>query len=171
MTTMIVLRLFHILSGVFWVGSLVFVSVFLLPAFKSVGPAGGAVMKELTQRLQFQKWILLAGWLTILSGAVMVWRDAGTLGLRWFEQGSGRTFGIGAVLALIATALGMSINIPTVNRIGALTATFQAAGRPPSAEEQAEIQRLQARLGTVGKLVALLLVLAAAAMAIARYTV
>jgi hypothetical protein len=34
-----------------------------------------------------------------------------------------------------------------------------------------EIQQLQARLATVGKLVALLLVLAAAAMAIARYTV
>jgi uncharacterized RDD family membrane protein YckC len=45
----------------------------------------------------------------------------------------------------------------------------QAAGRPPSPDEAAAIQRLQARLASAALVVAVLLLLATAAMALARY--
>jgi hypothetical protein len=73
-------------------------------------------------------------------------------------------------MALIAVVIGMAVNSPAASRLAALGASIQAAGRPPSSDELAEMQRLQQRLARAGVLVALLLLLAAAAMALARYT-
>ena len=38
---MLVFRIVHIVSGIFWVGSAFFVSVFLEPTIEAVGPARG----------------------------------------------------------------------------------------------------------------------------------
>src|SRR5512132_1177730 len=43
------LRFTHIVVGVFWVGTIVFVAFYLLPTMRAVGPAAGPVMQELTQ--------------------------------------------------------------------------------------------------------------------------
>ena len=169
MTTFIVLRLIHIVVGVFWVGTLVFVAAFLIPAVRASGPAGGAVMRNLTEGRHFHVYMIVSAWITILSGVAMAWRDAGSLGFRWFAIGSGRYFGVGAVLALVATAIGMSVNVPTAKRLGTLLASVQGSGRPPSPEQQAELQQLQSRLAGAARVAAVLLLLATAAMAVARY--
>jgi hypothetical protein len=168
---LIVLRLIHLVVGAFWVGSLVFIAAFLIPAVRATGPAGGAVMRHLTQVLHLHRYMVTSTWLTLLSGAALAWRDAGTLGFRWFAEGSGRFYGAGAVLAIIATVIGFTVNAPTAQRLGEVAAAGQSEGRPPSPEELAQIQYLQARLGRAARLVASLLVLAAAAMAVARYAV
>ena len=169
MIGLIVLRLIHIVAGAFWVGALVFIAAFLIPAIRATGPAGGAVLRHVTQVLHLHRYVVTSTWLTLLSGAGLAWRDAGSLGFRWFAEGSGRFYGAGAVLAIIATVIGFTVNAPTAQRLGALSAAGPSAGRPPSQEELAQIQDLQARLGRAARLVALLLVLAAAAMAVARY--
>jgi hypothetical protein len=63
----------------------------------------------------------------------------------------------------------MTVNNPAGRKLGALAAQLQAAGRPPSPEEAATIQRLQERLAKAAVTVAMLLLLATAAMALARY--
>jgi uncharacterized membrane protein len=166
---LIVLRLLHIVAGAFWVGAVVFLSTMLLPAMRAAGPAAaGAVSGQLLQVRKLPVVMLVTAWTTILSGAALSWRDAGTMGFAWFA-GPGRGFGFGAVFALVAVIIGMTVNTPTGKKVGMLNAQLQKAGRPPSPEQQAEMQRLQARLGSATIVVTVLVVLALAAMAVARY--
>jgi uncharacterized membrane protein len=164
------LRLLHIVLGVFWVGSVTFVALLLLPSLRAVGPAGGAVMQQLTQVRRLPVWMMVAAILTVLSGLGLYWYDsAGLSSSTWLASGSGRTFGLGGVLAIVAVVIGMTVNNPAGKKLGALAAQLQAAGRPPSPEEAATIQRLQERLAKAAVTVAMLLLLATAAMALARY--
>ena len=46
----IALRLIHILSAIFWVGTLLFTTFYLFPATAKAGPAAGPVMGNLRDR-------------------------------------------------------------------------------------------------------------------------
>jgi hypothetical protein len=163
------LRVLHIGVGAFWVGTVVFVAVFLAPTLRAVGPGAAPVMGHLVQVRRLPIVLLTSAWVTLLSGAALAWHDAGPLGFRWFSVGPGRVFGLGAVLAFIATLIGMAFNVPTARRIGAITGRAQAAGGPPSAEDQLELGLLHARMAKASNAAAVLLVLALMAMAVARY--
>lgn len=164
-----VLRLVHILAGAVWVGAVLFVACFLMPAVRATGPAGGAVMGQLMQARKLPQFMMAMAVLTLLSGFGLFYVLTGSTGFQWFTVGMGRAIGIGALLTLVAMAIGMAVNAPTAARLSKLTAGFQSAGRPPTADEQAQSQALQARLGRAAVVVALLLVGAAACMAVARY--
>ena len=166
---LILMRLLHIVAGAFWVGAVVFMAAFLIPTIRAVGPGGAPVMGHLAQVRRLPLVLLGAAWTTILSGAGLVWYQAGPLGFRWFSVGPGRVFGIGAVLAVIATVIGMTVSAPTARRIGAITGRVQAGGGTPSAEDQSELRRLQARITSATNAVAVLVILALMAMAVARY--
>jgi uncharacterized membrane protein len=163
------LRLLHVVVGAFWVGTVLFVALFLMPGLRAVGPGAAPLMTHLVQARRLPIVLLTSAWITLLSGAALAWHDAGPLGFRWFSVGPGRVFGIGAVLAFVATMVGMLVNAPTARRIGMISGRAQAAGRPPSAEEQQELGRLQARMTKASNVAAVLLVLALMAMAVARY--
>jgi uncharacterized membrane protein len=168
-SVVLTIRLIHILAGVFWVGGVLFITGFLMPTMRVVGPAGGPVMAQLTQVRRMPLYLMGATILTILSGASLYWRDATGLQGGWTRSGSGMVFGLGGVLGLVAAGIGMGVNSPAGRRLGALGAAAQARGGPPSGEEQAEMQRLQSRLAVGSRWVSGLLLLATAAMAVARY--
>ena len=44
------LRAIHIGVGVFWIGSVLLVTFYLLPAVRATGPAGGQVLQEMMLR-------------------------------------------------------------------------------------------------------------------------
>ena len=163
------LRLVHILAGTFWVGALVFVAGFLMPAVRASGPAGGAVMGQLIQARKLPQFMMAAGILTLLSGFGLFYVLAGSMGFQWFTAGPGRAIGVGAILTLVAMALGLAVNMPTARRLANIAADLQRAGRPPTPDESAHVQALQARLNGAAGAAATLLVLAAACMAVARY--
>ncbi|MBA3672180.1 MAG: hypothetical protein H0W68_09190 [Gemmatimonadaceae bacterium] len=48
-TITIILRLVHILSGVFWAGSAIFNDRFVAPTIRALGADSGKVMRELAQ--------------------------------------------------------------------------------------------------------------------------
>ena len=165
----LLLRLFHIGTGVFWVGGLLVFARFLFPTALALGPAAGPVMDHMTRVLKLPNSLIGAAVVNILSGLLLFWRDsAGSQGA-WMSSGTGMTFGTGGVLAIIAFGIGVSVNAPTAKQLGALGAAIQAKGGPPTPDQAAEMQRLQKRLGAALRAVSLLLVLATAAMALARY--
>lgn len=163
------LRLVHVISGALWVGGAIFIAAFLMPAIRAVGPAGGPVMYQLAQVRRLPLYMMTLMALTVLSGGTLLWRDSGDLGWRWLQTGPGLCYGVGAVLALVAAAVGMLVSTPTAKRLGAAVATVHAAGRPPTAEEVAHIQLLQAATARAATIISGLLVLTTAAMAVARY--
>jgi hypothetical protein len=46
----ITLRLLHIVLGAFWVGTLIFFALFLIPSVRDAGPDGAKVMAALQRR-------------------------------------------------------------------------------------------------------------------------
>jgi uncharacterized membrane protein len=162
------LRLIHILSGALWTGTVVFVAAMFIPAMRAVGPSAAPVMREVMENRKMPIWLMLAGVLTVISGISLAWIDAGTLGMDWFKRGAGFVFGLGATSAILALVVGMAVNAPAGRRMSALMAKLAKEGRPPSDQEAAEIRSLQGRLFNATRFVALLLVVAAGFMSVAR---
>jgi uncharacterized membrane protein len=168
-TLMAVLRIIHIVAGVFWVGSAIFLAGILLPTLQAVGPSAGPVMEHLVQVRRLPVRLMIAMALVILSGIALYWKDSAGFQSAWMHSGPGIVFGLGAVLGIASGVVGMAISSPAGRRLTALTAAVKARGGPPIPEELAELQRLQTRMRGASRLVAGLLVLATAAMAVARY--
>jgi uncharacterized membrane protein len=165
-TIMILLRLIHILAGAFWVGAVFLMARFLLPALRATGREGGQFMQHLMQQGRLPVFLGIAMLLTVLSGFTLYARDAaGTQGM-WASSAPGIGYGIGGLAAVLAGLVGFFVSGSAARRMAALGAQVQGS---PSAEQQAEIGRLQTRMGVGTRIVAGLLGIATAAMAIARY--
>lgn len=162
-------RLVHLLAGVFWVGATIFISAFLFPSLRASGPAAGTIMEQIVQVRRLPVFMMTATILTILSGLGLYWRDSGGFTGAWMGSGPGIVFGFGGLVATAAAVLGMAFISPNARRMSALGAQLRAGGGPPAPEVVAEIQALQGRVGRRSALAALLLVVATAAMAVARY--
>ena len=163
------LRLVHVLAGVFWVGAAVLMAMFIVPTVRAIGPAGGQVMQQLAQVRKLPVYMMSSMALTLLSGIALYWSASGGFTNSWPGSGPGITFGVGGVFAILAATLGVTVGMPTAKRVGLLAGAIAKAGGPPSAEQAAEMQRLQGRMSKVSTLGAVLLLLATAAMAVARY--
>ena len=165
----LVLRILHILPAVFWVGGVLMFARFVFPAARAVGPAAGPLMDQLIRVRKLSQALLGAGVFASLSGLALYWHDSAGFQGPWMSSVTGMTFGTGGLLAIVALVIGMTVNSPTAKRLGALTASIQAQGAPPSPDQSAQMQRLQGRLGAAIQIVTVLLVLATVAMATARY--
>lgn len=159
----LLLRLIHILSAIFWLGGVLVVARFLLPTTRDLGPAAAPVMTHLMQKRKLPMALLGAGWLAVISGALLYMRGIPS----WYASTQARVLGIGAVLGIATVLMGTFGNVPTARRMGAVMAQLQS--NPGSAELAAEQQRLQGRLTRLTQIAAVLLVIAAGCMAVARY--
>jgi hypothetical protein len=165
----VVLRLIHILAGMFWVGAGVFNVLFLGPTLARVGPAAGSVMVELRKRGMFTFMPLMAV-LTIASGTRLMAIMSGGFDAAWFDTTRGATYAWSGVAAIVAFVLGITITRPLGARLGELGA--QMAGATEGAARAALAGQLavaQKRMAWVGWFFTLLLVGSAAGMAVARY--
>ena len=166
---LILLRLIHVLFGVFWAGTAMFNAAFLIPAVRALGPAGGPVMQEIAGKRKLPVYFLVSGILTVLSGFGLYWYDSAGFSNGFMRSAGGMTFGIGGLLALTALLLGLFVVTPAAMRASKLGGAIAAAGKPPTPEQAAEMQRLQIKLGKMAALAAGLLTLTTIAMAVARY--
>ena len=166
---MVVLRIVHILAGIFWVGAAVTTILFLQPTAREVGPAAGPFMAHLAGKKRLADWVLGAGGLTILAGLLMYWRVSGGLKSDWLTSAQGVSLTIGALCAIAAFSLGLSVVRPTIMATLAIGQEVAASGGPPTPEQGVQLQALQKRGTAVGQVVLPLLVVAVAGMAAARY--
>ncbi len=165
----LILRLLHIVLGVFWAGTLIFLAVFLVPSVQDVGPDGAKVMAAL-QRRRFLDVMPIVAALTILSGLWLYWRMSGGFNPAWVTSPVGLALGIGGLLALVAFGIGVGIMRPAALRAGALAELVSQS--PEGLDRSAQlstVQRLRRRSAIAGRLVAALLAVATALMAVARY--
>jgi len=166
---MIVLRIVHILAGVFWVGSVAMFFLYVQPTAKALGPAGGPFMTHLLQQKRVPIVLLWCAATTITAGLLLYWRTSGGFDGDWITSATGLAFTIGGLAAIIAFLLGLTIAKPAADRMGALAQAAAAAGGPPSQEQAAQIGALQAKLRAIGLTNLGLLTGAVVLMAIARY--
>lgn len=167
--TMIVLRLFHIFSGVLWAGGVAMLSWFILPAVEGTAPAGGAVMKFLLTKTRFGPYFPALAGLTVLSGIFMYWSDASRSNGVFYSSPMGITLGIGGLAGVVALVLGGAVVGRASAGMARVFRAVDAQGGPPTAEQTAELMTLRAKVAWAGKIVLPLLLTAVIAMAIARY--
>jgi uncharacterized membrane protein len=164
---MIVLRVLHIVAGAFWVGTAITLARILLPAFAAVGPTAAPVMREIVQHRRLPARLIGAMVFTVVSGIGLVWHDQSVSDGAWARTPMGMTFSTGAAFAILAAIVGVAVSRPAANRLVALGEST-AAG-PPSPELMEEMRRMRTRMTGATHAVAVLLVLATACMAAARY--
>lgn len=166
---LLVLRFVHIISAIMWLGSGVFVAFFLMPAVAS----NRQIMPQLMEGLQRRKVFVilpLAGLLAVLSGIRLLWINSAGFAGSYMDTGPGRTFSLGGAAAIIALLLQVFVSRPAGVKLGAIAA--QLAGSPPVSERErlsAEADRLRRRNATATLAAVSFGLLAASAMAIARY--
>ncbi len=164
---LLVLRVVHILGAIFWLGSGLFTTFFLMPSLATAGPAAGQIMVSLTKRRLFVILPTVAI-LTMLSGLrLMMITSAGFDGT-YFQRATGKTFAVAGIGAVVAFLLSLIVARPAAVKMGALSqqAATDAANRD---RLMAEISALKNRVQTSSVIAMTLLVLAAIGMAVARY--
>ena len=166
---MIVLRLVHIISGVFWGGAVMSVAWFIFPAQRAIGPPGMLFMRELMMTRKFRSYVIGAAVLTILSGLTMYIRLSMVTHGEWARSRTGMVLGIGAVAAIIAAGIGTGVTGRIGKKMMALGGQIQALGGQPTDAQKAEMDALQGKMQSAFRNVAILLLIAVAAMASARY--
>jgi uncharacterized membrane protein len=164
----LLLRLIHILAGVFWAGSAFMLAGFLVPTVRATGPEGGRFMAYLVARRRLPVVIGIAMLLTVLSGLTLYARTAAATHGTWTGTAPGIAYGLGGASAILGAIVGMGISGAAGRRMVAVGQQIGETGRP-SPEQQAEIARLQARMGLGARIAAGFIAFAVAAMATARY--
>ena len=167
----VALRVLHVVAGAVWVGSVVWMNRFLMPATEALGPSGGQLMQHINQVLKLPRFMIRIAVVTVLTGLTLYGWDASASGGRWASSPSGIAFGLGGALAIVTMVVGLGVASPTAQKLGVLAAAVQSAGRAPTPEERAELTQLRTRLVQSSRVAMILLILAAAAMAGARYVV
>jgi hypothetical protein len=159
------LRIVHIVGGVFWVGGTLMMTFFIAPTIGATADAGQRFVGHLMNELKFSNRMSIAAGSTVLAGFILYWIDSQGFTSAWMSSPAGRGFGIGAGFALIGFIFGILVGQTAkgMARIGA-----QIQGRP-SPEQMTGLQALQKKQATYSGIAAAALVLATIFMALARY--
>ena len=165
----VVLRLIHVLGGIFWLGAAVTMFLFLQPTARATAPESQRFMLYLLRNRRFSEVVLAAALLTGVAGAILFWRDTSGLRLALITQPQGLGFTVGGVAGGIALLLFLFVGYPAGRRMIAIGSRLEAERRPPNEDEQRTLAAAQSVLSRVGATVLVLLVIAAGAMATARY--
>lgn len=134
------LRAAHVVASSFWLGVSLLNAGFLLPAVQASGPAGGQVMQQLVQGRRLPVFLNAAILTTLVTGGVLFWWVSGGLQPAWIRSRHGMVVVAGNLVTMIAAILG--------------AAGYRRPERP---------SRVATQFGAV------LLTIAAAIMAVARY--
>src|SRR5687767_9341944 len=166
---MIGLRLIHIVSGVFWAGTVMVIAWFLLPTAQALGQPGGAFMQRLMFQQRLRTFMLGSMLLTILSGLTMYgWIAMETNGM-WARSKMGMVIGVGAIAAIIAGGIGGGVVGRQSRKMMELGGRIQASGGPPTDAQKAEMDSYQRKIRSAFQIIAVLVVIATITMASARY--
>lgn len=168
MGEIVVLRLVHVVGGIFWVGSMMYLTFFLLPAIAELGPTAGQVMAALQRRKPFV-WLPIVALLTIVSGLRLLMISSASFSASYLATPTGQAYLGAGVLAIIALVVGLVVNRPLMGRMMALSASLADADTATRERVGAEIAAVRSRARAAAVLVTWMLVVAAAGMAVGRY--
>jgi hypothetical protein len=155
----LVLRLVHIVSGTFWVGTVMAGFFFVEPTATALGAPGGRFMTHLLMRQRLNLVLVAAAVVTAIAGALLYWIDSAGLRTDWIATPTGLAFTVGAIAGLGAIKVVFVFLRPAVQEIAEL------AKDPMSTVAPYPLERVRRwGLVEVG-----FLFIAVAAMATARY--
>lgn len=162
---MLVLRLLHVVGGVFWVGGAIAMNFFVGSTIRATGDAGKQFAGHLIGKTRFSQFMSYSGMISIVAGFILYGIDSNWFTSAWQSSGPGIGFGIGALFALIGMVSGI-MNGSNNRKMGSLGAQIQ--GKPTS-EQAAQLSAIQKQQAWVVPVNTYSLLLALVLMSIARY--
>lgn len=137
-----ILRFVHIFAAIFWVGTTLFMVLFLEPTLRKLGPEGSKFMPTMLGSTRFSLAIAGSGWLTVVAGLLMF----GAYTNNWSMAvifGSRLPLTLGAVAGIGAGVVGTMVQGRSSGKLMALGGQIAAQQGPPQPPQLAEMQRLQ----------------------------
>jgi uncharacterized membrane protein len=164
----IVLRLIHILAGVYWAGTIFFFTTFLEPSLRSMGPDGGKVMVRFMER-GYMKLMPAVAMTTVLSGIALLWIMSDGFKPAYMGSPMGIALSTGGALAIVSIVYGVSVLRPAGERIGKIAGELPQASEASKAALMSEMEKLRNKTAVGARIVFGMLVVAVALMAGGRY--
>ncbi|MCC7208176.1 MAG: hypothetical protein IT323_12780 [Anaerolineae bacterium] len=168
-TVILLLRILHVVGGVFWVGSAILYFYFVAPSVKGLGPARPQFLQGFIERRRYPMFMNISSAVTILAGALLYWNSSGGLQTAWIQTPTGIGFTIGSVAAILAYLLGFILIRPRGQRLGQLGKEIAMAGGPPPATLAAEMHVLDDEIMALERVELVLMIVSLLTMATARY--
>ena len=165
---MILLRFVHVVFGALWVGAMAYQVFFLMPALAEAGPDSGKLMGAMARR-RMPTIMLAIAILTLVSGTWLRMRLMGGDAAGLMRTNMGKAYGWGGVAAFAAFLVGIIVVRPSMMKMMKLGESMASAPPDQRPAIQAQMQKLRARGAALGKVVAVLLLIALTLMAVARY--
>ena len=156
-----IVRAAHILTASLWIGAAALLTLYIMPAIRSAGAAGGTVVAESMRRGLGVFMASVAG-TTILSGAWLFWIRFQVSGAAGMHSNGGIALTLGALAGFVAMILGGAILGRTSRDLAALAAA------PANDETGARIAALHRRGAAISKVTLTLLVAALLLMVLSR---
>jgi len=163
----LVLRVIHILGGIFWVGAALLMNFFVGPTLRATGDAGRQFAGHFMARTRFVMTMNISVIATVLAGFWLYGIDSNWFQSSWMSSGAGTGFTIGALFALAGLVTGF-LNGGNNRRLAKLGAQIQGK---PTAEQAAQLGAIMKQQGWVVPVNTVTLLIAALLMATARYFV
>lgn len=163
----LILRIVHIVTSVFWAGTVFFLVSFLMPAMGKIGPAAGPLGAEFQERKLFIK-LPIIGLVAIITGFWMYYLRMS--GGAWGATREAMTLGAGGVSALVALIVGGTFARPHQDK--AMSLGREIGGMAAGPEKDAKLALAgvhRAKALMAARIVATLLGITVIAMAGARY--
>ncbi len=165
----LLMRLLHVVLGVFWAGTIIFAAILLMPSIRDAGPDGGKVLLALLRR-GYVTILPVVAVITIISGFWLYMFLMKNAGPGWAGSMSARVYGLGAVAGLVALGLGLAIMRPNAKKMRAAMEALPNTPEGPARTALMDSMVLpRARTAAVSPWIAGLLTIAAVTMAVARY--
>lgn len=167
MSEILILRVVHIVAGVFWAGGFFMLTLIIEPTTRKMGPDGGKFMSAMAAG-KFPIVMMVSGLLTILAGLRLYGLLYATNG--WAPKTpAAMALNVGATTAILAIIIGITVSRPAADRMGKLAAEVQTAGGKPTDQQAAEIAKVRGKLIGSARLNAVLVAITVLLMAVARY--
>jgi uncharacterized membrane protein len=147
-----ILLVLHVLSAIFWVGTTLFMVLFLEPTVAALGPDGGKFMQKLIGGTRLSPALAATAVLTVLTGLAMY----GPVTANSLEVMFGAR--------ILSAITGGAMNGRASARMQALGKEIAAKKGPPAPEQLAEMQKLQATLRQGSRITAVLMLIAVVGM-------
>ena len=160
----IVLRLIHVIGGVFWVGTSLLFDFFIIPSIRANDQSGQKFLGHVINT-HIGEAHGISAILTALAGAGLYWIDSQGFASAWTRSAAGLGFGIGAIFGFFGVITGVLGALP----LRTLAETAARIQESPTPEQMEKIQVAQKRLFVISRIDSAVLILALIFMATARY--
>lgn len=164
---MLMLRLIHVVCGVYWAGATFLLASHVTPTVKALAPDGQKFMAHMAGKANLSGWLSLTAFLTFLSGLILY-------ALNYHTKyppttGQGIMLLIGVILGSLAWGHGVTAQRKAIVRVQQLGREIAQSGGPPNPEQAAELGALSAKIERNGQILAVMLAITVVLMGTFQY--